>query len=189
MNKHDFNSELLSFLDASPTPFHAVFEMKKRLLSNGFLELKESDSWKIEQGASYFVTRNDSSIIAFHTGDRPSSELGWRMVGAHTDSPCLKIKPSPDLGVNKTSYAQLAVEVYGGLLLPPWFDRDLSLAGRVTFKNAQGDLQSELVNFQRSVGSIPSLAIHLDRGANENRSINKQKELNLVIASNAEPFP
>lgn len=183
--KNNFNSELLDFLNASPTPFHAVTKMKSQLLDAGFIELLESEEWAVESNHSYFVTRNDSSIIAFHSGENSAFENGWRMVGAHTDSPCLKVKPSPDMTNHS---AQLAVEVYGGLLLGPWFDRDLSLAGRVTFENSEGNLESRLINFKRPIASIPSLAIHLDRTANENRTINKQKELNLVLASKSASF-
>jgi len=92
LKKNDFNPELLSFLNSSPTPFHAVLEMKTKLLNAGFIELSESDEWHIEPNKSYLVTRNDSSIIAFHTGNSPAQQQGWRMVGAHTDSPCLKVK-------------------------------------------------------------------------------------------------
>ena len=186
MDKDDFNSELLSFLSRSVTPFHAVAEMKSRLLDAGFIELLESDDWHIELDKSYLVTRNDSSIIAFHTGSVSARQQGWRMVGAHTDSPCLKVKPSPDL--KSADCAQLAVAVYGGVLLAPWFDRDLSLAGRVTFENDQGMLESRLVDFQEPIALIPSLAIHLDREANSNRKINNQKELNLVLASESNSF-
>lgn len=186
LNKNDFNAELLSFLNSSPTPFHAVAEMKARLVNAGFVELSESDSWNIESDTSYLVTRNDSSIIAFHSGRDPALNKGWRMVGAHTDSPCLKVKPSPDLASKECK--QLAVEVYGGVLLAPWFDRDLSLAGRVTYENDQGVLESRLINFKAPVACIPSLAIHLDREANDSRTINKQQHINLVLASQAGSF-
>ena len=186
LNKDDFNAELISFLNASPTAFHAVAEMKSQLLNAGFIELLEADDWQIEANKSYLVTRNDSSIVAFHSGSGSAQKQGWRMVGAHTDSPCLKIKPSPDLKNNVCS--QLAVEVYGGVLLAPWFDRDLSLAGRVTFENDQSALESRLVNFREPVALVPSLAIHLDKQANTNRSINKQTDINLVLASQAASF-
>ena len=126
MNKDLFNQELIQFLDASPTPYHAVHCMATRLEAAGFQPLNEAQSWSLTQGEKYYVTRNDSSIIAFIMGN---PECGARMVGAHTDSPCLKVKPQPEMG--KHSYFQLGVEVYGGVLLNPWFDRDLSIAGRV----------------------------------------------------------
>ena len=160
--------------------------MKTRLLDAGFIELSESDAWQIEPGHSYLVTRNDSSIIAFRSGESPAMKRGWRMVGAHTDSPCLKVKPNPDLG--SEGCARLAVEVYGGVLLAPWFDRDLSLAGRVTFGSAQGTLASCLIDFSEPIATVPSLAIHLDRDANSQRTINKQKDINLVLAAEADSF-
>ena len=94
------------------------------------------------------------------------------MLGAHTDSPCLQVKPKPD--VRKHGFYQLGVQVYGGALLNPWFDRDLSLAGRVTYKTRQGKISSALVDFARPVAVVPSLAIHLDKGVNDNRKVNPQ---------------
>lgn len=189
MNKDNFNAELLSFLNCSTTPFHAVVEMKNQLIAAGFIELDESDDWQIESNHSYVITRNDSSIIAFHSGDGLAIDQGWRMVGAHTDSPCFKVKPNPD--IKSKHCAQLAVEVYGGVLLAPWFDRDLSLAGRVTFEcseDGNSRLESRLVDFKHPIATVPSLAIHLDREANDNRTINKQKDINLVLAGKAKPF-
>jgi len=129
-------------------------------------------------GGRYFVTRNDSSIIAF-TLNQNLLEHGVSMVGAHTDSPCLKIKPNPE--INQQHYLQLGVEVYGGVLLNPWFDRDLSLAGRVSYVDEHDHLSSCLIDFKKAMAVIPSLAIHLDREANDKRSINKQKHLPPVL--------
>lgn len=170
-----FNQGLLEFLRASPTPFHATRALAERLTSAGFQWLKEGESWSLEPGRRYLFTRNDSSIIAFVYGRSPLAETGIRMLGAHTDSPCLKVKPRPEL--NRQGYFQLGVEVYGGALLAPWYDRDLSLAGRVTYRNAQEHIESVLVDFERPVAVVPSLAIHLDREANSNRSINAQKDI------------
>jgi aspartyl aminopeptidase len=110
------------------------------------------------------------------------------MAGAHTDSPCLKLKPNPVMQLGTS--LQFAVEVYGGALLAPWFDRDLSLAGRVDYEAADGSLQSALLNWRRAIATVPSLAIHLDREANQNRSINAQKDLPPLLAmmSADEPF-
>jgi len=140
MQDTDFTQGLLDFIKKSPTPFHAVEQMIKRLQAAGFKRLSEKDAWNLhshKHDGRYFVTRNDSSIIAF-TLQQSLLEHGIRMVGAHTDSPCLKVKPNPD--IHKHGYLQLAVEVYGGALLNPWFDRDLSLAGRVSFLNEQGEI-------------------------------------------------
>jgi len=140
----------------------------------GFQALDEKKSWNLGPG-KYFVTRNDSSIIAFIRGEEDPADTGIRMVGAHTDSPCLKVKPNP--GIKSHGYLNLGVEVYGGVLLNPWFDRDLSIAGRVTVQNAHKKIQSVLINFDRAVATIPSLAIHLDREANKQRTVNPQKDI------------
>lgn len=181
-NSHDrsaFIKTLLSFLDASPSPFHAVSSMVDQFKKAGFNALDEQSEWQLERGQAYYVTRNDSSIVAFRYGQKPELETGIRLVGAHTDSPCLKIKPTPELF--KKDYFQLGVEVYGGALLNPWFDRDLSLAGRVTYKDKDGKVKSGLVNFKKPVACIPSLAIHLDREVNQNKSVNPQLELPVIL--------
>jgi len=126
-------------------------------------------------GEKYLLTRNDSSLIAFVYGTRALPESGIRMFGAHTDSPCLKVKPKPEL--NRRGYFQLGVEVYGGALLAPWYDRDLSMAGRVSVCTRDQQVVSCLIDFKRPIAVIPSLAIHLDREANNNRSINPQKDI------------
>lgn len=175
MEHIEFNKDLIDFLNASPTPWHAVSTMKERLEKAGFECLDERDPWALQPGHGYFVIRNGSSIVAFRTGKRDLAGSGIRMVGAHTDSPCLKVKPNPEL--RRKGYFQLGVEVYGGVLLNPWFDRDLSLAGRVTVLDDQGQVQDVLVNFRKPLAIIPSLAIHLDREANNSRSVNAQTDL------------
>ncbi len=174
-----FNQSLLQFLQESTSPFHAVDAMVKRFRAAGFSFLQEKDQWQCKPGGKYVVTRNDSSIIAFVLGAKPLETAGFRMMGAHTDSPCLKVKPHPEI-VQK-SYFQLGVEVYGGVLLNPWFDRDLSLSGRVSYKDNKGELRSTLVDFKRPLAIIPSLAIHLDRDANKNKSTNPQKEMAPIL--------
>ncbi|BFM16768.1 M18 family aminopeptidase [Maricurvus nonylphenolicus] len=179
MTAATFNEDLMAFLAASPTPFHAVESMASRLLKAGFQRLDEADDWQLTPGDRYFVTRNDSSIIAFVYGKQELTTSGIRMVGAHTDSPCLKVKPHPELV--RQGYFQLGVEVYGGALLNPWFDRDLSLAGRVSYRDGQGTLKSCLINFERPIAVIPSLAIHLDREANSKRTVNPQQHIPPVL--------
>ncbi|MBV1790061.1 M18 family aminopeptidase [Marinobacterium sp. D7] len=180
MAQTEFNRELIEFLDASPTPWHAVSSLAICLQAAGFVELRESQSWALEPGRGYFIRRNGSSIIAWRQPlDSDIASTGWRLVGAHTDSPCLRVKPQPEL-VRK-GYFQLGVEVYGGVLLNPWFDRDLSLAGRVSWRDDAGDLHSSLIDFERPVAIIPSLAIHLDREANSSRNINAQTFLPVVM--------
>jgi aspartyl aminopeptidase len=175
MNAEAFNRDLLKFLKHAPTPYHAVDGMAGVLDASGFARLQESDMWNITTKGRYYVTRNGSSLIAFTAGDLDWPRTGIRMVGAHTDSPCLKVKPRPELF--RQSFFQLGVEVYGGALLNPWFDRDLSLAGRVTLLTAAGTLRSVLCDFEDPVAVIPSLAIHFDREANKEKSVNPQEEL------------
>lgn len=176
--RDDLNHGLIDFLKASPTPFHATQTLVERLHAAGYERLDERDSWTPEPGGRYYVTRNDSSIVAVRMG-RNTLERGIRLVGAHTDSPCLKVKPNPEL--SRQGFFQLGVEVYGGALLAPWFDRDLSLAGRVTFKT-EGRLESRLIDFKRPIAIIPNLAIHINREANQGWAINAQNELPPVLA-------
>lgn len=177
-------ADLLSFLQRSPTPFHAAGNLVELLRQGGFSVLAEADEWQLQRGGRYVVTRNDSSLIAFVVGNDDPVQTGFHLAGAHTDSPCLKIKPNPEL--QRSGYFQLGVEVYGGALLNPWFDRDLSLAGRVTFVDTSGAIASALIDFKRPLAVIPSLAIHLDRDANANRSINAQTQLPPVLMCHAE---
>ncbi|MCB1615361.1 MAG: M18 family aminopeptidase [Pseudomonadales bacterium] len=175
MKNEKFNDGLLAFLQSSPTPYHAVQSMEAALLEAGFIKLNEKENWYLEEGGRYFAVRNGSSIVAFIKGREDVHEGGIRMVGAHTDSPCLKVKPNPD--IRNKGFHQLGVEVYGGVLINPWFDRDLSLAGRVAYENTRGELKQVLLDFVEPVAVIPSLAIHLDREANNSRSVNLQRDI------------
>ena len=185
MDNAAFNDGLIDFLNASPTPFHATATMVSQLETADFRQLDEAETWDLTPGR-YFVTRNQSSIIAFVIGSRSLPESGIRMVGAHTDSPCLKVKPNPIR--TKHGYQQLGVEVYGGVLLNPWFDRDLSLAGRVTSEDAAGNIINSLVNLREPIAVIPSLAIHLDREANNARKVNPETDIPPVLLQEDESF-
>ncbi|MFT5571395.1 MAG: aspartyl aminopeptidase [Cryomorphaceae bacterium] len=178
MTKH-IAHDLIDFIAESPTPFHATENLLNLFIESGFTQLNEGDSWSIDANSAYVVTRNDSSIIAFRSGQDISH--GVKMIGAHTDSPCLKIKPNPD--IDKLGYFRLGVEVYGGALLHPWLDRDLSIAGRVSGVDKKGQLFHQLVDFKAPIAVIPNLAIHLDREANSNRVINPQNHLPLILGS------
>lgn len=180
MNQQTFNTGLLQYLDAAPTPFHAVSTARALLDAASFSALDERDAWQLQRGGRYYLTRNGSALIAFVLGDAPLVDAGLRLIGAHTDSPCLKLKPQPELKAQ--GYWQLGIEVYGGALLNPWFDRDLGLAGRVTLRGADQRLSSRLIDLREPLAVVPSLAIHLDREANDKRSINKQTHLPAVIA-------
>lgn len=180
MTQNDFNQLLLTFLDRSPTPFHATENMVAACVAAGFEVLQERDSWSLKPGGRYVVTRNQSSVIAFTLpADSNAVETGFRMSGAHTDSPCLKVKTNPDM--KGQGYLRLGVEVYGGALLSTWFDRDLSIAGRVSYRSDKGAVKHALVNFERPVGTVPNLAIHLNREVNNGVAINAQTHLPIVL--------
>ena len=179
MNKEDFNSGLLGFLDASVTPFHATQNMSMMFENAGFIKLDETQKWELQAGQKYYVTRNDSSVIAF---TYPKEDKKYVMVGAHTDSPNLKLKPNAV--IKEHGVVKFGVEPYGGLLLNPWFDRDLSLAGRVSYLNSQNELKDTLINVEKSIAVIPSLAIHLDDKANKERTVNKQTDVCPVLTTN-----
>lgn len=171
----EYLDDLFAFINHTPTAYHAVTNCIDSLGKHGFNRLDEGVSWQNLAPGSYYVTRNGSSLIAFTLATEPNAGLPMRMAGAHTDSPSLKIKPNP-LQL-RHGCLQLGVEVYGGALLAPWFDRNLSIAGRVSWSSDNGPLRWSLIDFQRPVATIPSLAIHLDREANTKRSIDKQTDL------------
>ncbi len=176
MEQAEFNRGLLAFIGTSPTPFHAVANAAALLREAGFREIDNGCSEALNSGQRYFTTHNGSSIIAWVMGKAAPAQSGIRMVGAHTDSPCLMIKPQPEL--TTAGYFQLGIEVYGGALLNPWFDRDLSIAGRVVYRDTgSGQLHQTLIDFKKPVAAIPSLAIHLDRDANTARTVNPQINL------------
>lgn len=180
MNFTHYNSDLFSFLFSSPTPFHAVANIENNLLLQGFNHLQENEHWQLAKGHAYYLTRDNGAIIAFILGSDETCEQGFRLLAAHTDSPCLQIKPRAEIKTG--SYLQLGVEVYGGSLLAPWFDRDLSMAGRVCCRMSDGNLGVLLVNFRRPLLTIPSIAIHFDRDANKNGGINQQKHLPPILS-------
>jgi aspartyl aminopeptidase len=174
----EFNEKLIQFIDASPTPFHAVTQMASELEAAGYVKLDECMKWSLQEGSSYYVTRNDSSIVAFTYP--PSLDKGYTIIGVHTDSPHLRLKPNP---VTKSAGTiRFGVEPYGGVLLNPWFDRDLSLAGRIVYVDEAGVRCEKLIDTKRPIGVVSSLAIHLDREANNSRSINAQTDIVPMMA-------
>jgi aspartyl aminopeptidase len=176
---------LLGFIDRSPTPFHAVQEMASTLSERGFNELHEADAWDLVPCGRYFLTRNGSSLIAFEVGSKSSE--GFKIIGAHTDSPNLRLKPHA--GYAKNGYLQLGVEVYGGVLLSTWTDRDLSLAGRVILSNKKQPI-SKLVRFEQPLLRIPQLAIHLNRDVNKKGLIlNAQNHLPPIFSLEQKSAP
>lgn len=182
-----FNQGLISFLQSSPSPAHAVVTMVRQLEEAGYQALNEGDEWHLQAGQGYWLTRGGRSLIAFRLGEQGVAETGVRMMGAHTDSPCLKVKPKAE--ILRQGCLQLGVEVYGGVLMHPWFDRDLSLAGQVHFRNNAGKLQAALINVEKPLAVIPSLAIHLNRDANKNSEINAQLHLPPVVGLKSSDNP
>ncbi len=174
----DVLQDLLAFLRESPTPYHAVESTVARLEAAGFQRLAEADSWSSLSGGRYFVVHGESAIIAFVI---PASKRAsaFRIIGAHTDSPNLRLKPKAEYA--KEGYAQLGVEVYGGALLNSWLDRDLSLAGRVLIRGQNGAISTRLVKVDRPILRIPQLAIHLDRDVDKGLSLNKQDHMAPVL--------
>jgi aspartyl aminopeptidase len=175
----DIVGDLLAFLGASPTPFHAVDEGQRRLAAAGFRRLDEADRWDRLAPGGYYVTSSGTNLIAFAL---PAAEhrTRFRLIGAHTDSPNLRLKPNPEYTAE--GYAQLGVEVYGGVLLNSWLDRDLGLAGRVLVKGDRGAIESQLVRIDRPLLRVPQLAIHLDREINDKGLVlNRQDHLAPVL--------
>jgi aspartyl aminopeptidase len=171
--------DLIEYIDASPTPFHAVAETVTRLDAHGYRPLHEAEPWHIDPGDKVYVVRGGGSIAAFHVGSAPPPRAGFHLVGAHTDSPNLRVKPNPAL--KQAGYGQLGVEPYGGVLLHTWLDRDLSLAGRALL----ADGSARLVDFQRELLRVPSLAIHLNRKVNsEGLKLNAQKHMAPIVTLN-----
>jgi aspartyl aminopeptidase len=170
----EFARQLVDFCYTSPTAFHAVASTRNILEKNKFQQLSEADEWKIKAGGRYYIIRNDSALIAFIAGSKPVTSTGFRIVGAHTDSPCFRIKPAPEM-VSEEKYLKINTEVYGGPILSTWFDRPLSIAGRVVCRSS--DLLKpavKLVNIARPVCIIPNIAIHMNPDANTGFAPNKQ---------------
>ncbi len=176
--------DLLGFIDASPSPWHAVQTCTARLDAAGFKKLEETERWSLKAGGRHYVIRGGSSIIAFIVGDRPATTAGLRLIGAHTDSPGLRLKPKP--AEDAAGMIRLGVEVYGGPILATFADRDLSLAGRVHIRTPDG-CAPRLVRFDEPLLRLPNLAIHMNREVNDNGlKFNRQTELPLLLAMAAD---
>lgn len=169
----DYNRELLDFIEKSPTQFHAVNEIANVLKEHGFTALDERKAWEIKAEGKYFVTRNDSAIIAFVVPKERVS--GFSIMASHSDSPNFRIKENPEMEV-EGHYTKLNVERYGGSILSPWFDRPLSVAGRIIVKTKEG-LKSMLVDIDQDLCMIVNLAIHMNREINDGYKYNVQKDL------------
>ncbi len=172
---------LLNWLDESTCNFRAIDVMKKELDRKGFVEIKQEDAWNINPGSRHYIVKNESAIFAFIAGDGKPGESGFRIISAHSDSPCLKIKPSPEI-YGDGGAVSLNVEKYGGGILYTWFDRPLSMSGRVMVES-DDPLNPESLHFdlKRSVATIPHLAIHFNRGVNDGNPLSVQKDMKPVI--------
>jgi len=183
-----FAKDLISFLDNSPSSYHAVESVKHKLSAAGFTELSPCESWKVVAGGKYYTTKNDSAIFAFVVGSHKASESGFNIICAHTDSPSFKIKPNSEMSV-EGRYLKLNTEVYGGPILYTWFDRPLTIAGRVLIKS-DNILKptSRLLFINKPILIIPHLAIHLNRSVNDGVAISRQKDMLPVISLINEQF-
>jgi len=167
---------LIDYIYDSPTAYHAVAKAKEELCKDGFVEIKEEEKWDLKKGGKYFVTKNDSALTAFIVGKGKIEESGFKIIGAHTDSPSFRIKPKPEMLVDNI-YVKLNTEVYGGPIINTWMDRPLAIAGRVTLRS-ENILYPEtrLVNIKRPIMIIPNVAIHMNREVNSGVELNKQKD-------------
>ena len=173
MNFEQTNKELFSFLDRSPNAFFAVANMCDLLKKAGMTRLYEGTPWNLETGNGYYVTRNDSALIAFRI---PKADYtGFQIMASHCDSPVFKIKANAEITIDK-QYVKLNVEKYGGMLCAPWLDRPLSVAGRVVVRTEDG-IETRLVNVERDLMIIPNLAIHMNRQANDGYKFNAQVDM------------
>lgn len=174
--------KLLEFISSSPTAFHAAETIRKRFLEEGFTELKEEEPWELEKGGKYFVMRNHSAIIGFSI---PMNDSGrYHIIASHSDSPSFKIKENPEMSVGG-AYVKLNVERYGGMILSTWFDRPLSVAGRMIVRK-NGKILEKLINIDRDLVMIPSLAIHMNRDINGGYHYNVQKDMLPLYSGNGE---
>lgn len=179
--------ELIDFLYDSPTAFHAVDNIKDILSNEGFKELDSKKRWNLKKGGKYYVTTNDSAIIAFCMGSGKPQEEGFKIIGAHNDAPGFKVKPMPEM-TSEGNYFKLNTEVYGGPILNTWYDRPLSIAGRVVLRSENPLYPvTRLVNINKPLMIIPNLAIHMNRDVNNGMKINPQVDtLPLVSMINSE---
>jgi aspartyl aminopeptidase len=178
----EFANDLLDFIHTSPSPFHVVATIKGMLCLNDFEELQLGGQWKLRQGGKYFLTRNDSAVVAFVVGLGPVEEEGFRLIGAHTDAPSFRVKPAPEM-VAADRYLKLNTETYGGPILNTWLDRPLTLAGRVMLASDDPlHPETRLVSFHRPLLIIPNQSLHMNRKVNEGIELDKQKDMLPLLA-------
>lgn len=176
----DYKNSLFKFIKKSPSAFHTVASVKERLVAEGYVELSEGSAWKLADGGKYFVTRNGSSVIAFR---KTAAARGFVITASHSDSPAFRVKASGESALG--TYTKLPVERYGGMILYSWFDRPLSIAGRVVVRTDDG-IAVKLLNVDRDLLVIPSVAIHLNRTVNEKFSPNPAQDLIPLLSAGGE---
>lgn len=182
-NKEECAKSLIDFIDKSPSSFHATKNVEEELINNGFKKIKLGDKWNLEKEGKYYIIKNNSAIIGFQIGKGEIEEDGFKIVGAHTDAPTFKIKPNPEITV-ENKYLKLNTEVYGGPIMSTWYDRPLSIAGRVSLKTKNPLKPKELlIDMEKPMLIIPNLAIHMNRSVNDGVKINPQTET-LPLVSN-----
>ena len=185
--KKVFAEEFIDFIDKSPSTYHAVKNCSDMLEKNGFIRLDPSKEWKLEKNGKYYIKKTSSTIMAFTVGEEISTECGFRIAGSHTDSPCFRIKPNPEMTVE--NIIRLNTEVYGGPILSTWFDRPLSIAGRVILKTDNiFRPETVYINIDRPLMTIPNLAIHQNRSVNQGVEIDRQNDVLPVIGLINEAF-
>ncbi|WP_099202966.1 M18 family aminopeptidase [Miniphocaeibacter massiliensis] len=172
---NNLTDKLMNFIDNSPSVFHVIENFEKSLMSKGYKKLQRDEKWNLEKKGKYYLTNNSSTLIAFQLGSDLENNF-FRIIGSHSDSPTFRVKPSPEM-FEKKHFVKLNTEVYGSPILSTWFDRPLSLAGRVTLKsNDLFNPESENVNIDKNLLIIPNLAIHMNREINNGYTYNKQKD-------------
>lgn len=182
MNQEKQLQKLFNFIEESPTCFHAVANLEKNMEEAGFSRLEEKNKWDIQKGGKYYVSRNESSIIAFIIPKKEAKDMkGFHMVAAHSDSPCFKLKEIPE-GTLDTAYLKWNVEKYGGMILSTWLDRPLSVAGRVVYK-AKAGMKSGLVKIDKDAAIIPNVAIHMNRDMNKGVEYNPQIDMQPLVGT------
>lgn len=183
-----FAINLINFIDRSPSQFHATKNVEEILIKEGFKKLNFQDKWELEKEGKYYTIKNNSAIIGFVIGKGEIEENGFKLIGAHTDSPGFRIKPNPEMTV-EGKYLKLNTEVYGGPILNTWFDRPLSMAGRVSVKTENPLKPKELlVDMEKPIMIIPNLAIHMNKGVNDGLKINPQTETLPLLATINDKF-
>ena len=181
-------SNLINFIDQSPSMFHAASSIINALIPHGFVALNPKEAWQLEVGGKYYVTMNDSSVFAFCIHSDAVGAEGFRIVGAHTDVPGFRIKPHAQM--SNDTYVKLNTEVYGGPILNTWLDRPLSVAGRVALKSDNVLFPTiQLVDLEKPIMIIPNLAIHMNRQVNDGVKLNTQKETLPILSYMNENIP